>query len=231
MTHGKDDPQLTDVLDISPSLVQELLQASLERALTASELQQLRAAAQAYPRVADDCAVFGLLAALKLEQRMVRHEAPAWEAFQELARRYAAIPGGGQPAAVGGWRSWMMRCIALLRPAMPGLAAFSMVIVVLQAGALVWVAQRQAQENATRGGGTDGKAYCPAVLVRLAPQATAGELTRVLAQAQARVVNGPDGAGAYRVVGPHGFVQDAGALLGSMAQEVRPAPGCVVSSK
>ena len=104
-------------------------------------------------------------------------------------------------------------------------------IAVLQAGALVWLAQRPVQEDAMRGGGTDDKANCPAVLVRLAPHSTAGELTRVLTQSQARVVDGPDGAGAYRIVGPQGFVQDAAALLAPLAQEVGPAPGCAIQSK
>ena len=231
MTHSKDDPQFTDMPDTLSGSAQWLLQASLERTLTAGELQQLRAAAEADPAVADDCAAFGLLAALRLELRMAQHEAPAWAAFQARAWRHTAIPGAGRPAAAGGSRPWLVQCISSLRPAMPGLAAFAMVLVVLQTGALVWLAQLPVQEHVMRGGGTDGKANCPAVLVRLAPQATAGELTRVLTHAQARVVDGPDGAGAYRVAGPHGFEQDAGALLGALAQEVRPAPGCAVTSK
>ena len=231
MTDGTDNPQATDIPDTPLTLAQALLQASLERTLTAGELQQLRAAAESDHSVADDCAVFGLLAALRLEQRMARHEAPAWEAFQELARRYAAIPEAAQPAAAGRWRQRLVQGIASLRPAMPGLAAFATVIAVLQAGALVWLAQRPVQEDAMRGGGTDDKANCPAVLVRLAPHSTAGELTRVLTQSQARVVDGPDGAGAYRIVGPQGFVQDAAALLAPLAQEVGPAPGCAIQSK
>ncbi len=231
MTDGTDNPQATDIPDPPLTLAQALLQASLERTLTAGELQQLRAAAESDHSVADDCAVFGLLAALRLEQRMARHEAPAWEAFQELARRYAAIPEAAQPAAAGRWRQRLVQGIASLRPAMPGLAAFATVIAVLQAGALVWLAQRPVQEDAMRGGGTDDKANCPAVLVRLAPHSTAGELTRVLTQSQARVVDGPDGAGAYRIVGPQGFVQDAAALLAPLAQEVGPAPGCAIQSK
>ena len=231
MTDGTDNPQATDFPDPPPTLAEGLLQASLERPLTASELGQLRAAAEADPAVADDCATFGLLAALRLEQRMARHEAPAWEAFQALARRHAAMPvAAGPAAAVGSW-AWLRQCIASLRPAMPGLVAFAMVIVVLQAGALVWLTQRPVQEDAMRGGGTDDKANCPAVLLRLAPQTTAGELTRVLIQSQARVVDGPDGAGAYRIVGPQGFVQDAAAVLGPLAQEVGPAPGCAIQSK
>ena len=196
MTDGTDNPQATDIPDPPPTLAEGLLQASLERPLTASELGQLRAAAEADPAVADDCATFGLLAALRLEQRMARHEAPAWEAFQALARRHAAMPVAAGPAAAGGSWAWLRQCIASLRPAMPGLVAFAMVIVVLQAGALVWLTQRPVQEDAMRGGGTDDKANCPAVLLRLAPQTTAGELTRVLIQSQARVVDGPDGAGA-----------------------------------
>ena len=231
MTDGTDNPQATDFPDPPPTLAEGLLQASLERPLTASELGQLRAAAEADPAVADDCATFGLLAALRLEQRMARHEAPAWEAFQELARRYAAIPEAAQPAAAGRWRQRLVQGIASLRPAMPGLAAFATVIAVLQAGALVWLTQRPVQEDAMRGGGTDDKANCPAVLLRLAPQTTAGELTRVLIQSQARVVDGPDGAGSYRIVGPQGFVQDAAAVLGPLAQEVGPAPGCAIQSK
>ena len=82
-----------------------------------------------------------------------------------------------------------------------------------------------------RGDGTGGANACPAVLVRLAPQTTAGELTRVLIQSQARVVDGPDGAGAFRIVGPQGFVQEAAAVLGPLAQEVGPAPGCAIQSK
>ena len=112
-----------------------------------------------------------------------------------------------------------------------GLVAFAMVIVVLQAGALVWLTQRPVQEDAMRGGGTDDKANCPAVLLRLALQTTAGDLTRVLIESQARVVDGPDGAGSYRIVGPQGFVQDAAAVLGPLAQEVGPAPGCAIQSK
>ena len=231
MTDGTDIPQATDIPDPPLTLAQALLQASLERTLTAGELQQLRAAAESDHSVADDCVVFGLLAALRLEQRMARHEAPAWEAFQELARRYAAIPEAAQPAAAGRWRQRLVQGIASLRPAIPGLAAFATVIAVLQAGALVWLAQRPVQEDAMRGGGTDDKANCPAVLVRLAPHSTAGELTRVLTQSQARVVDGPDGAGAYRIVGPQGFVQDAAALLAPLAQEVGPAPGCAIQSK
>ena len=228
MTDGTDNPQATDFPDPPPTLAEGLLQASLERPLTASELGQLRAAAEADPAVADDCATFGLLAALRLEQRMARHEAPAWEAFQALARRHAAMPVAAAPAAADGSCAWLRQCIASLHQAMPGLAAFAMVIVLLQAGALVWLAQLPAPEDAMRGGGTDVKANCPAVLVRMAPHATAGELTRVLIQAQARVVDGPDNAGAYRVTGPHGFLEDAGELLGGLAQEVQPAPGCAV---
>ena len=231
MTDGTDNPQATDIPDTPPTLAEGLLQASLERPLTASELGQLRAAAEADPAVADDCATFGLLAALRLEQRMARHEAPAWEAFQALARRHAAMPVAAAPAAADGSCAWLRQCIASLRPAMPGLVAFAMVIVVLQAGALVWLTQRPVQEDAMRGGGTDDKANCPAVLVRLAPQTTAGELTRVLIQSQARVVDGPDGAGAFRIVGPQGFVQEAAAVLGPLAQEVGPAPGCAIQSK
>lgn len=231
MTDGTDNPQATDIPDTPPTLAEGLLQASLERPLTASELGQLRAAAEGDPAVADDCATFGLLAALRLEQRMARHEAPAWEAFQALARRHAAMPVAAGPAAAGGSWAWLRQCIASLRPAMPGLVAFAMVIVVLQAGALVWLTQRPVQEDAMRGGGTDDKANCPAVLLRLAPQTTAGELTRVLIQSQARVVDGPDGAGSYRIVGPQGFVQDAAAVLGPLAQEVGPAPGCAIQSK
>lgn len=231
MTDGTDNPQATDIPDTPPTLAEGLLQASLERPLTASELGQLRAAAEADPAVADDCATFGLLAALRLEQRMARHEAPAWEAFQALARRHAAMPVAAGPAAADGSWAWLRQCIASLRLAMPGLVAFAMVIVVLQAGALVWLTQRPVQEDAMRGGGTDDKANCPAVLLRLAPQTTAGELTRVLIQSQARVVDGPDGAGSYRIVGPQGFVQDAAAVLGPLAQEVGPAPGCAIQSK
>ena len=231
MTDGTDNPQATDIPDTPPTLAGGLLQASLERPLTASELGQLRAAAEADPAVADDCATFGLLAALRLEQRMARHEAPAWEAFQELARRYAAIPEAAQPAAAGRWRQRLVQGIASLRPAMPGLAAFATVIAVLQAGALVWLTQRPVQEDAMRGGGTDDKANCPAVLLRLAPQTTAGELTRVLIQSQARVVDGPDGGGAGRSGGREGCVQDAAAVLGPLAQEVGPAPGCAIQSK
>lgn len=231
MTDGTDNPQATDIPDTPPTLAGGLLQASLERPLTASELGQLRAAAEADPAVADDCATFGLLAALRLEQRMARHEAPAWEAFQALARHHAAMPVAAGPAAADGSWAWLRQCIASLRPAMPGLVAFAMVIVVLQAGALVWLTQRPVQEDAMRGGGTDDKANCPAVLLRLAPQTTAGELTRVLIQSQARVVDGPDGAGSYRIVGPQGFVQDAAAVLGPLAQEVGPAPGCAIQSK
>ena len=231
MTDGTDNPQATDIPDTPPTLAEGLLQASLERPLTASELGQLRAAAEGDPAVADDCATFGLLAALRLEQRMARHEAPAWEAFQALARRHAAMPVAAGPAAADGSWAWLRQCIASLRPAMPGLVAFAMVIVVFQAGALVWLTQRPVQEDAMRGGGTDDKANCPAVLLRLAPQTTAGELTRVLIQSQARVVDGPDGAGSYRIVGPQGFVQDAAAVLGPLAQEVGPAPGCAIQSK
>ena len=231
MTDGTDNPQATDFPDPPPTLAEGLLQASLERPLTASELGQLRAAAEADPAVADDCATFGLLAALRLEQRMARHEAPAWEAFQALARRHAAMPVAAGPAAADGSWAWLRQCIASLRSAMSGLVAFAMVIVVLQAGALVWLTQRPVQEDAMRGGGTDDKANCPAVLLRLAPQTTAGELTRVLIQSQARVVDGPDGAGSYRIVGPQGFVQDAAAVLGPLAQEVGPAPGCAIQSK
>ena len=233
MTDGTDNPQATDFPDPPPTLAEGLLQASLERPLTASELGQLRAAAEADPAVADDCATFGLLAALRLEQRMAWHEAPAWEAFQKLARRHAAVRGVPRPLppAARRLRPRLLQWIAALRPAIPGLAAFAMVIVVFQAGALLWLAQRPVQEDAMRGGGTDRKGNCPAVLVHLAPQATAGELTRVLTQVQARVVDGPDGAGAYRVVGSHGFAEDAGALLGGLAQEVQPAPNCVITSK
>ena len=131
MTDGTDNPQAADIPDTPLTLAQALLQASLERTLTAGELQQLRAAAEADHSVADDCAVFGLLAALRLEERMARHEAPAWEAFQELARRYAAIPEAAQPAAAGRWRQRLVQGIASLRPAMPGLAAFATVIAVL----------------------------------------------------------------------------------------------------
>ena len=166
MTDGTDNPQATDIPDTPPTLAEGLLQASLERPLTASELGQLRAAAEADPAVADDCATFGLLAALRLEQRMARHEAPAWEAFQALARRHAAMPVAAGPAAADGSWAWLRQCIASLRPAMPGLVAFAMVIVVLQAGALVWLTQRPVQEDAMRGGGTDDKANCPAVLLR-----------------------------------------------------------------
>ena len=231
MTDGTDNPQATDIPDTPPTLAEGLLQASLERPLTASELGQLRAAAEADPAVADDCATFGLLAALRLEQRMARHEAPAWEAFQALARHHAAMPVAAGPAAADGSWAWLRQCIASLRPAMPGLVAFAMVIVVLQAGALVWLTQRPVQEDAMRGGGTDDKANCPAVLLRLAPQTTAGELTRVLIQSQARVVDGPDGASAFRIVGPQGFVLEAAAVLGPLAQEVVPAPGCAIPSK
>ena len=233
MTDGTDNPQATDIPDTPPTLAEGLLQASLERPLTASELGQLRAAAEADPAVADDCATFGLLAALRLEQRMARHEAPAWEAFQKLARRHAAVRGVPRPLppAARRLRPRLLQWIAALRPAIPGLAAFAMVIVVFQAGALLWLAQRPVQEDAMRGGGTDDKANCPAVLLRLAPQTTAGELTRVLIQSQARVVDGPDGAGSYRIVGPQGFVQDAAAVLGPLAQEVGPAPGCAIQSK
>lgn len=131
MTDGTDNPQAADIPDTPLTLAQALLQASLERTLTAGELQQLRAAAEADHSVADDCAVFGLLAALRLEERMARHEAPAWEAFQELARRCAAIPEAAQPAAAGRWRQRLVQGIASLRPAMPGLAAFATVIAVL----------------------------------------------------------------------------------------------------
>ena len=54
---------------------------------------------------------------------------------------------------------------------------------------------------------------------------------RDAAQSQARVVDGPDGAGAFRIVGPQGFVQEAAAVLGPLAQEVGPAPGCAIQSK
>ena len=56
MTDGTDNPQATDIPDTPPTLAEGLLQASLERPLTASELGQLRAAAEADPAVADDCA-------------------------------------------------------------------------------------------------------------------------------------------------------------------------------
>lgn len=231
MTEGTDNSQATDIPDPPPTLAQELLQASLERPLTASEQRQLRAAAEADPDLADDCATFGLLAALRLEQRMARNEAPAWEAFRALVQRHAAMPVAAERAAADGSWAWLRRCIASLRPAIPGLTTFAMVIVVLQAGALVWLTQRPVQEDAMRGGGTDDKANCPALLVRLAPQTTAGELTRVLIQSQARVVDGPDGAGAFRIVGPQGFVQEAAAVLGPLALEVGPASGCAIQSK
>ena len=47
MTDGTDNPQATDIPDTPPTLAGGLLQASLERPLTASELGQLRAAAEA----------------------------------------------------------------------------------------------------------------------------------------------------------------------------------------
>ena len=77
-----------------------------------------------------------------------------------------------------------------------------------------------------RGDGTGGACAGAAGVVRLAPPSTVGELTRERTQAQPRVANGPDGANVYRLVGPQRFVQDAGALLGGLAQEVRPAPRC-----
>lgn len=55
MTDGTDNPQATDIPDTPPTLAEGLLQASLERPLTASELGQLRAAAEGDPAVADDC--------------------------------------------------------------------------------------------------------------------------------------------------------------------------------
>lgn len=222
MSHDPDNLQVSDIPEPLPGQAQMLLQASLERALTAEELRRLRAFAQADPAVADDCAAFGLLVNLRLEQRMVRYEGPAWDTFQALARRYTVSP---ETTAVS-WRHWLARCMALWRPAVSPLAAGAMLVAVVQAGALAWLAHRPTQDDPMRGDGTGGANACPAVLVRLAPQTTVGELTRVLTQAQARVVNGPDGASEYRLVGPQRFVQDAGALLDGLAQEVRPAPGC-----
>lgn len=222
MSHGTDNLQAPDIPEPPPGPAQMLLQASLERALTAEELQRLRAFADADPAVADDCTAFGLLVDLRLEHRMVRYEGPAWDTYQALARRHAVSPEGNAVS----WRHWLARCMALWRPAMSPLAAGAMLVAVVQAGALIWLAHRPAQDYAMRGDGTGGANACPAVLVRLAPQTTVGELTRVLTQAQARVANGPDGANVYRLVGPQRFVQDAGALLGGLAQEVRPAPRC-----
>ncbi|WP_313315344.1 hypothetical protein [Pulveribacter sp.] len=220
MTHDIEDPQEPDVPDTFRGPAQALLQASLERALTEDELRQLRAAAQADPAIADDCAIFGLLAALRLEDRMARHEAPAWQEFQTLARHHAAKPRAAAPAASAGWRKWL----AWWRPLAMPVGALATVVLVVQASALIWLTQRPIQEEAMRGVGA--KAVCPSVMVRFAPHATAGDLTRVLTQAQAHVVDGPDGEGAYRIVGPGNFTEDAEALFGSLAQDVRIAPGC-----
>jgi len=219
MTPSADEPQGQDP---TASPEHRLLQASLERTLSAEERQQLLAAARNDPAVVDDIATYALLRALRLEQRMARHEAPAWDRFQELARQHAA----GQPAS--GWARWL----AWLRrqPGAPGLsvprlaAACAAVVIALQAGGLVWLAQRPAEHAVMRGG--DGLAMCPAVLVRLKPQASASDFARVLMQSQARVVDGPDAQGAFRVIGPAGFAEEAGALFTELAQDVRPAADC-----
>ena len=219
MTHGTDDSQAPDT---PPGPAQTLLLASLERALTADEMRQLRSAAEEDPALADDCATFGLLRALRLENRIARHEARAWDAFQRLAQRYAANAAQPTPAA-GRWRQWLAQCMPSPRRAMPAFAALASLLILVQAGGLVWLAQRPVDGTAMRG---VGAVVCPAVLIRLRPQATMGELTRVLSQAQARVVDGPDGAGNYRLAGPPSFVQDAGTLLGDLAQKVTPALDC-----
>ena len=116
MSHGTDNLQAPDIPEPPPGPAQMLLLASLERALTAEELQRLRAFADADPAVADDCTAFGLLVDLRLEHRMVRYEGPAWDTFQALARRHAVSPEGNAVS----WRHWLARCMALsCRPSTP----------------------------------------------------------------------------------------------------------------
>lgn len=212
--------------DPAAGAVHLLLQASLERRLSAEEAQQLRAAASADPAVADDVAVYELLRAARLEQRMARHEASSWDQFQQLARQHAgAARTHAQTAGAGGWRGWLQRQGLLPGQGLPRLAALCAgLVIAVQAGGLVWLMQRPADPARMRGAGAP--AACPAVLVRLNPQASASDFARVLMQAGARVVDGPDARGAFRVVGPGAFAEEAGALLADLSQDVRRAPDC-----
>ena len=82
MTDGTDDPQATDFPDPPPTLVEGLLQASLERPLTASKLGHLRAAAEA-----DDSDYLALWAGQGVA---AARALPAAALVQELVREWHA---------------------------------------------------------------------------------------------------------------------------------------------
>lgn len=184
-----------------------LLLASLERPLTAAEAQQLKAAAQASAEFASDVTLARLLSELRTEARLTRHAARAWQDFRRLA--------DAQPARRG--QAWFAR----LRLALP---AFATLLILVQAGGLAWLASRPAPQPEMRGNAAS--AACPALLVHFKPETGLAEVTRVLLQSGARISDGPDAAGRFRISGPATFMHDAPALLGPLSDALEPARDC-----
>lgn len=212
--------------DVPLTAAETLLQTYLERPLSRTEQQQLAEAALQNSDLVSDAALIGLLRELRLERRISTHEDPAWQAFSKLTNR---VDVSIQASAVGQsrWRNWVAQLWLALRPALPAMA---MAVVLVQAVGLVLLSSRQLADDgpAMRGGPSQ---TCPAVQVRFKSDAAMADVSRALTQAQASIVNGPDRAGYYRLMGPINFVQDAGALLQNIAGDIQAVPDCTVSPK
>lgn len=217
--------------NIPVSKEEALLLAQLERTLTEAELQSLRQALSEDPSLAGEARLITLLENLRLEQRIAQNEDAAWLKFRDLAHQHKRSSSvvSGQAQSRSRWFSWLGQWFSPMRAAMPVLAAF---VIIAQSGGLVWlynkpVSQIEPQTD-TRGGGT---AQCPAILVRLKPSATTGDLTRILTQGQMQVVAGPDASGYYRIVGQTNIQEEGSILLRDLATDIKVAGDCSVRNK
>lgn len=214
---------MSDENPVTPA--EALLQTYLERPLTPAERQQLNVAIQQNPALADSAALLGLLRELRLNQRMAKAEDAAWQSFSQLAKKHQHRQTTQKVPPATSWLAWLAPLWSSLQPALPALAS---VVIVLQAGGLVWLSSRQSATDVEtmRGGAAQ---TCPAVVVRFKPSTPLADISQVLTQAQSSIVSGPDAAGFYRLVGPATFPQDAAELLRSVATDTRTAPDCTAA--
>ena len=214
---------MSDENAVTPTETQ--LQTYLERPLTPAEQQQLNVAIQQNPALADSAALLGLLRELRLDKRMAKAEDAAWQSFSQLARNHQHPQTMQNVPPAASWLAWLASLWGKLQPAVLALAS---VVIMLQAGGLVWLSSKQTATDVEtmRGGAAQ---TCPAVVVRFTPNTPMADVSQILTQAQASIVSGPDAAGFYRLVGPATFPQDAAELLHSVATDTRTAPDCTAA--
>lgn len=202
-----------------------LLQTYLERPLTPAERQQLDVAVQQNPALADNAALLGLLRELRLSGRIAKAEDAAWQSFSQLAKKHQHSQTAQKVPPAASWLDWLAPLWGRLQPAAPALAS---VVIVLQAGGLVWLSSEQtATDMETMRGGAPHT--CPAVVVRFKPSTSMADVSQRLTQVQASIVSGPDAAGFYRLIGPANFAQDAAELLQGVATDTRTVPDCTAA--